>query len=303
MTSCGTTKRQLRSEYKVDKNFELIEVDKIKDPKFNFRIEVGNIRSLAESIKNIGLLNPIIIRRINGEYEVVSGYRRLLAYRSLGLTKIPCKIINATDKQAYEINLIENIQRKSLNPIEEATAFYFYISNKGWGGITQLAKKIGKSKEYVSHRLMLLQLPQKVKEKIVKGTLDASKATELVWLKDEKKQLELAELIERENLTHREVREMVRRIKRGRRRSAEIPINDSLERKVGKIDKLLIQALLVLRRALWIIDDIIRIIDEEEFNIEFRDPLMNERRKIHNIVGNILAYRKKLRKECVGAYT
>lgn len=273
----------------------LINVDKLKKSRYDIRIELGEIRPLAESIKNVGLLNPIIVRPVeNGLYEVVSGHRRLAACRLLGFKEVPCRVLEIGEKQAYELSLIENVQRRSLNPIEEAMAFYFYVSRKGWGGMTQLAKRIGKSKEYVSHRIMLLQLPQKVKEKIIKGKLDPSKATELIWLKDENKQVELAELIERRHLTHSQVRNIVR--KRALKHAENM--NPVLGRHTNtpRINDLLSQSILMLRRSLWILDEAIRTIDECNLDGELRSSMMKERIKIHEVIDQLLSHRRWVNK-------
>src|SRR5438034_10567473 len=106
---------------------------------------------LSNSIREHGLLQPILIRPLIHGFEIVAGHRRFQACRSLRWRFIPCKIRDMSDKQAYEIQLAENMQRKSMDPVEEAEAFRRYVIDLGWGGVTELAKKIGKSEEYVSH--------------------------------------------------------------------------------------------------------------------------------------------------------
>ena len=133
-------------------------------PAFYPSIHSG-ISDLSRSICEKGLLHPLIVRQVKneGSYQIVAGNRRYIACKTLGWRKIPCNIIEVDDdKEAFEISLIENIQRRTLNPIEEAHAFRTYVSDFGWGGISELANKIGKSASYVDRRLQLLDLPNRM---------------------------------------------------------------------------------------------------------------------------------------------
>lgn len=122
---------------------EDVDIYKIRQPPEYYRSTPSNLNELANSIKRKGLLQPVIVRtKQDGYFEMVAGNRRLQACKSLGWRKIICHIIELDDKQAFEISLIENIQRKSLSPIEEAYAFKSYVSELGWGGISDLATKI-----------------------------------------------------------------------------------------------------------------------------------------------------------------
>ena len=121
--------------------------------------------NLKSSIKEHGLLQPIVVRPVDHGFEIVAGHRRFSACRSLRWRFIQCKIRDLSDKHAYEIQLTENVQRKSMDPIEEAEAYQKYVNEYGWGGVSDLGQKIGKSEEYVSHRMQLLKLPGDVREK------------------------------------------------------------------------------------------------------------------------------------------
>lgn len=140
---------------------------------------------LVSSIREHGLLQPILIRRLNHGFEIVAGHRRFQACRSLHWRLMSCKIREMSDRQAYEIQLTENIQRKSMDPIEEAEAFKKYVVDFGWGGVSELAKKIGKSEEYVSHRIQLLKLPEDVRQVISDNQINVSQAIELTNLDSE----------------------------------------------------------------------------------------------------------------------
>lgn len=150
--------------------------------------------TLVTSIREHGLLQPILIRPFGHGFEIVAGHRRFKACRTLRWRFIPAKIRELSDKQAYEIQLTENVSRKSMDPIEEAEAFRRYVIDFGWGGISELAKKIGKSEEYVSHRLQLLKLPDEIKQKIVSNSLNVSQAIEIAQMPTEKQSLLMRQL-------------------------------------------------------------------------------------------------------------
>jgi ParB family chromosome partitioning protein len=169
------------------------------------------IEDLAKSIDKKGLLHPILIRHAKNQekYQIVAGNRRFIACKALGWRKIPCHLIELDDREAFELCLIENIQRRTMSSIEEAHAFKLYVSDFGWGGISELATKIGKSASYVDRRLRLLDLPESVLRKIEDSSLNTTIAEELVPMHDEKKQQNLADLICRKRLTVKCVRKML----------------------------------------------------------------------------------------------
>ena len=112
-----------------------------------------------------------------------------------------------SDKQAYEIQLTENMQRKAMDPVEEAEAFRRYVMDFGWGGVSELAQKIGKSEEYVSHRIQLLKLPDDIKNQVITSRLNVSQAMELTTLSQER-QSEIIEQVINGNLTVKQIREV-----------------------------------------------------------------------------------------------
>ncbi|MGA9150979.1 MAG: ParB/RepB/Spo0J family partition protein [Candidatus Nitrosopolaris sp.] len=109
----------------------------------NIRHNVPDTEELAKSIQQKGLLQPILVRTLDGYFEIVAGNRRFCACKALGWKKIACHIIELVDKQAFEVSLVENIQRKTISPLDEANAFKAYVSDFGWGGVSDLASKIG----------------------------------------------------------------------------------------------------------------------------------------------------------------
>ena len=198
-----------------------IDLSQIVPSKFlNLRMNVENddgLEELTASIRKHGLIQPIIVRKnkldYDGTYELVCGYRRYHACRKLLFKSVQCIVMEIDDREALEISLIDNIQRQNLNPIEEAEAFKLYVVNFGRGGVTRLAQRIGKSEEYVSQRLLLLGLPKEIKDRISRRLLKASHACELVWLKDPEKQIRLANDIQRDNLSLRQVRMLAKGMK------------------------------------------------------------------------------------------
>lgn len=190
---------------------EQIEIKMIRQSQFairdKFQKNDPEFEALANSIREHGLLQPILIRPLALGFEIVAGHRRFNACKNLRWRYIPAKIRELTDKQAYEIQLTENIQRKSMDPLEEAEAFRRYIVDFGWGGMTELGKKIGKSEEYVSHHMQLLKLPDDIKQRIANRSLNVSQAIEIAQIPHDKQSL-IVEHIMNNKLTVRQIREL-----------------------------------------------------------------------------------------------
>ena len=203
---------------------EDVDINKIK--KSDYLQRSPTIDALYDSIKEKGLLQPIIVRPKNDYFEIVAGNRRYEACKILGWKKIICHIVELDDKEAFEIGLIENIQRKNFDPIEEARSFEMYVLKYGWGGISELAEKIGKSTSYVDRRLQLLNLPKDVLDSIAGSHVSPTIGIELITLKDGQQQSDLAKLVLQRKLSSREVRNLVKDIKNN---SSEINSNDDEE--------------------------------------------------------------------------
>jgi ParB family chromosome partitioning protein len=190
---------------------EQIEMKMIRPSSFavrdKFQKYCEDDESLIISIREHGLIQPILIRPLSHGFEIVAGHRRYQACKSLRWRFIPCKICEMTNKQAFEIQLSENIQRKSMDPIEEAEAFRRYVIDFGWGGVSDLAKKIGKSEEYVSHRIQLLKLSEETQKKIASNMLNVSTAIEISTIPIEKQSQIVGEII-KNNLSVKRIREL-----------------------------------------------------------------------------------------------
>jgi ParB family transcriptional regulator, chromosome partitioning protein len=188
---------------------ESIELRMVRPSQSALRSDLGPMSGLMMSIEDKGLLEPIIVRPNVDGYEVVAGMRRYEACKKLGWRRVPAHVVELDDREAFEVSLLENIQRETLNPIEEARAFRSYVEKYGYGGETELARKIGKSQEYVSKRIGLLSLPQRVQDQIMRRRITPSVAQELTLLNDEAAE-EMADEIGAHELTLREVRRIIR---------------------------------------------------------------------------------------------
>jgi ParB family transcriptional regulator, chromosome partitioning protein len=247
---------------------------------------------LANSINRQGLLQPIIVRPIVGSsgkdyYSVVAGNRRFNACRALGWKEIPCRVVYVDDKEAFQLSLIENIQRKNLNPIEEARAFEAYTLNYGWGGISELASMIGKSTSYVDRRIRLLGLAPDILVLISKGKISPSAADELLPIQDKQQQGVLAHLVEVNRLSTRRLRML-------RRELVSFPI--VLEPlKLGRIDEITQRAfeksIKIMRNALTQLDEVIATV---EGNWIVYELLMEHRKVLHNQIDILIKEKRKV---------
>jgi ParB family chromosome partitioning protein len=172
----------------------------------------AHIEELAESIRSKGVLLPLIVRRATDGYVLVAGERRWRAAQKAGLRELPVMVREVSDKEAFEIALIENIQREDLNPVEEAEAYKRLIEEHG---LTQeeLAARVGKERSTVANALRLLRLPDGIKQAIVAGQLSMGHARALLAIADEGDLRKAAEKVIAEDLSVRAVEALVQRLK------------------------------------------------------------------------------------------
>jgi ParB family chromosome partitioning protein len=271
---------------------EPIEIRMIRPSKFPVRYKLPasspELANLKSSIKEHGLLQPIVIRPLDHGFEIVAGHRRFTACRSLRWRFIPSKIRDMSDKQAYEIQLTENIQRKSMDAIEEAEAYQKYVNEYGWGGVSDLGKKIGKSEEYVSHRMQLLKLPDDVREKIVQNNLSVSQALELTNVDDSLKTGFVDEIVSN-NLTVKQIRVMKKRIKP--EQDLYKPLPDSNSKSLNLIKKSNLALKITLSRLDDLIEDAHAINSKQRVDlIQF---LMGLRLQTHSMIDETIKFKKK----------
>lgn len=180
------------------------------------------INELAQSIRQYGILQPIVVRKTMQGYELVAGERRWRASQIAGLKQIPAIIKELTDAEMTEVALIENIQREDLNPIEEALGYRRLMDEFG---LTQeeVARKIGRSRSLVANTVRLLNLHPTVQEYVSRGTLSMGQARPLLALGLADLQLEAAEGIVEEDLSARDAEELVKRLAAAPRHQKAVP--------------------------------------------------------------------------------
>ena len=202
--------------YEEEKNENVINLLKISlvDPKGDQPrkfFDKTSLEELAESIKENGLLQPILVREYGeGRYQIIAGERRYRACRLAGLTEIPSIILDKSDADTAQIALIENIQREDLNPIEEAMA---YRSLQTEYGMTQevLSFKVGKSRSAIANSMRLLDLPEEILNMVALRELSAGHARTLLGVKDKEAMLVLAQYASEQDWSVRQLEEEVKR--------------------------------------------------------------------------------------------
>jgi ParB family chromosome partitioning protein len=251
------------------------------------------VESLISSIKEHGLLQPILIRPYQDSFEIVAGHRRFYACKSLRWRHMPCKIRELSDKQSFEIQLTENIQRKSMSALEEAEAYRKYVQDLGWGGVTELSRKIGKSEEYVSHRIQLLKLPQDVKEKIMLNKLSISQALELTNLSHEN-MIQFTDHIIENELTIRQIREVKSAFSKEKIAIDDLLNNDIISSKSAKTLKVAKKTSLALKITLARLDSIIEEVQltfEPAQSTDIISFLMDLRLNIHSLIDDTIRFK------------
>jgi len=184
-------------------------IELLKRNPFNPRraFSEAQLDELAQSIRDRGIIQPLIVRPIgNDNYEIVAGERRWRAAQRAGLHDVPVVVVEVNDREAFQLAIIENIQRADLNPIEEASAYQRLAEEFNYSQ-EEVAKTVGKSRPHVANTLRLLKLTKTVQELIIADKLDAGHARILVGLDD---QVELANLIVAHGYSVRQVEAMVR---------------------------------------------------------------------------------------------
>jgi ParB family chromosome partitioning protein len=169
----------------------------------------SNIEELAQSIKEKGVIQPLLVRRKGDNYELIAGERRFRAANMLGLKEIPVIVRNAGDQDSLELALIENIQREGLNPIEEAHAYQHLIEKFN---VTQekISEALGKSRVAITNTLRLLKLPHEIQEEMKKGRISFAHGRALLEIEDANYQRKLVQDVISKNLSVRELESLVK---------------------------------------------------------------------------------------------
>jgi ParB family chromosome partitioning protein len=199
-------------------------------PRTEFRDD--QLRDLVDSIRERGIIQPLIVRLAGGKYELIAGERRMRASIEVGLTEAPVIVRKASDQEVLELALIENLQRADLNPIEEAAA-YSRLSKEFRLTQEDIAKRVGKSRAAVANAMRLMELDPEVQAHLTQGRLTVGHAKVLLGLKNPEEQRLLAEKLIRTNASVRDAEQLVAshlagtKVKKGRgktsRSMAELP--------------------------------------------------------------------------------
>lgn len=221
----------------------LVKITKVEpnreQPRKNF--DEDALQELADSIKQFGLLQPILVQDRKDYYEIIAGERRWRAAKLAGLKEVPVIIRNYTEQEIVEISLIENIQREDLNPVEEAMAYKrlideFHLKQD------EIAERVGKSRTAVTNAMRLLKLSEKVQQMLIDEMITAGHARAILSIADKEKQESIAMKIFDEKLSVRETEALVKRMleppktaKKSKFSSAEDAIYESLEEKMKSI--------------------------------------------------------------------
>lgn len=198
------------SDVRIKTTLRTSEIEPNRDqPRKHFTTE--SISSLADSIREHGILQPILVRPMdNGGYQIVAGERRWRAARMLGLDEVPVNIKELSDSETMQIAIIENLQRENLNPVEEAHGYYELIENYG---MTQekVGKLVGKSRSAIANSVRLLSLPEKILKLLENGDLSAGHAKALLTYDDDEMKIAIANRAAAGGMTVRQLEKMVQK--------------------------------------------------------------------------------------------
>ena len=178
-----------------------------KQPRKNFNEE--ELSQLTESVKQYGVLQPLLVKKEGEKYRIIAGERRYRAAKEAGLKEIPVVIRDYTSQQAAEVSIIENVQRADLNPMEEAMAYQMLIDDYGLKQ-EEIAGKVSKNRTTITNALRLLKLSEKVRLMVAQGSLSAGHARTLVPVEDEDIQYALAKEVVEKQLSVRETERLVK---------------------------------------------------------------------------------------------
>jgi ParB family chromosome partitioning protein len=207
-----------------DSDFFYCDVSRIRPNRFQPRRHFAEdeLAELADSIREQGVLQPILVRKIDAGYELITGERRLRAAKQAGLERVPAVLKEVDDDKLLEISIVENIQREDLNPIEEAEAYHCLITQFALTQ-DQAAARVGKSRSAVANFLRLRQLPPQIKTSITDKTLSMGHARALLGAENEAQQLTAWRMVQRKGLTVRQTEALIRRLKNEKKQAKVSP--------------------------------------------------------------------------------
>jgi ParB family transcriptional regulator, chromosome partitioning protein len=204
-----------------------IDVERITPSPFQPRriFDEAKIEELAASIRSQGIIQPLVVRPTDGGYELIAGERRWRAALKAGLREVPVVVREASDHEALQLALIENLQREDLNPIEEASGYRRLQEEFQWSQ-DEMAEKVGKSRPAIANSLRLLSLPLEVQQEVASGNLPAGQARALLGLHSEPLIISSCREVIAKGLSTRETEKLVRHLTLGKKRRRQTPFLD-----------------------------------------------------------------------------
>ena len=225
-----STSKTVEKEVKVGE--QMIKITKIEpnreQPRKKF--DEDALLELADSIKQFGVLQPLLVQKKGDYYEIIAGERRWRAAKLAGVKEVPVIIKDYTEKEIVEIALIENIQRENLNPIEEAIA-YKRLATEFNLKQDEIAERVSKSRQAVANSMRLLKLGEKIQDMVISEEISAGHARALLAIEDAEQRYELALRISAENLSVRDVENIINQMKKTKKETEKKPVqNDFIYR-------------------------------------------------------------------------
>jgi ParB family chromosome partitioning protein len=279
-----------------------IDIRKVRPSRRPLRDELEKVDDLALSILQKGLLQPIVVRPMHdeGKFEIVAGNRRFAACKKLKMGKIPCYILDVSEKGAFEVSLVENLQRETLNVIEEAKAFARYVGEYGYGSASDLARKVGKSHSYVSRRMALLEMPAKLQEELVRARTSPSTAEELLPLDSATREV-LANMIVEDKVGREEVRHIIKGLRDKKalgliQESMTLGAYTSEEARQRSIDRAFARYITSLKVCMMRIDEILGSLDENKEWV-VKEALSRYSVSMHRQIGVLMKLKRRTQQE------
>jgi ParB family transcriptional regulator, chromosome partitioning protein len=216
-----------KAETKRDASTLKVDIDRITASPFQprRRFDEAKIEELASSIRNQGIIQPLVVRPKGDVYELIAGERRWRAAMKAGLSEVPVVIREASDQEALQLALVENLQREDLNPIEEASGYRRLQEEFHWSQ-EEMAEKVGKSRPAIANAMRLLTLPAEVQHEVAFGNLPVGQARALLGLQSEPLIVSSCREVIAKGLSTRETEKLVRHLMSGRRRRRQVSLID-----------------------------------------------------------------------------
>ena len=186
----------------------MLDLDRVQPSRYQPRTDFSGLEGLVESIKQNGIVQPVVVRQEGDRYHLIAGERRWRAAQQAGLQRIPAIVRKVADERILELALIENIQRKDLNPIEEARAYEVLLEQIKMSQ-ADLAKRVGRERSSIANSLRLLKLPEKIQTLVSEGLVSVGHAKVIMAISDAETQIKVADEVARRLLSVRETETLV----------------------------------------------------------------------------------------------